>query len=248
MKRTAMLLVAVLFMVAASSVQAADTALKFFYQVGSEPVDVLTDAHVVLQSGDTVVADSTFDGESYGIEVAVEPGKYTLSVEQEANSFAGTVEIEIVEDQPAMLFFLNVNGLTYLDGYHECKCIDPENVCDKNCVCIFFAENVTEKVCHCAEPCGKSGVAGSSSNGSNVYGSSCATPNAVAPASPFNAVAPATGASGLAGAAGSLGAMGGSWASLGMLGALVAVVAVTAADDDDPKPTSRTDTSYITEK
>ena len=58
MKRTALLLVAVLGLAVASSVQAADVNFKFFSQIGNAPVDTADDVHFTLMSadGDAVAA------------------------------------------------------------------------------------------------------------------------------------------------------------------------------------------------
>lgn len=162
MKKAVMLLVAVLGMVVATSVQAADATVMFFSQVDNKPVDVATDAHFKLTSGDDVVA------EGIGSEnpITVEPGAYTVVAEQPSTGFFGTAEVTVAENEftddgkeieQQLLFVFNKGGLTYLPGIHACDCDDEDGNgdydCNEQCICVYYDHNVTKAVCHCPDDC-----------------------------------------------------------------------------------------------
>lgn len=210
-----MLLVAVICMMVASSVQATDTTLYFFSQAGDNPVDVAFDAHFVLENADGVVAE----GESDSVDVSVDPGKYTLSVEQEDKSLAGSVEIEVPEKIEQMVFLLNDDGLTYLEGIHVCDGEKEKGACtcDESCICKVYEGNCTRNVCRCnsaAKPIEEPTATPAAQN---------FMPYDYSPYSPYS---------------GGSWYPGGRWSTLGMLGAIGAAIAIALADDDNPQPVS----------
>jgi hypothetical protein len=146
MKRTALLLVAILGLVVASAVQAAEVNVKFYSQVGNAPVDVADDVRFTLMSAEdgTVVFDSA-TAESADIA----EGSYTMVAEQPSTHLFGSVEVAFSDaDEAKKLFLLSNEGLAELEGAHEC---DNEGHCDcdENCICRLINHNCTERVSGC---------------------------------------------------------------------------------------------------
>lgn len=234
MKRATMLLIALAGMLVAAATQAADVNVIFYSQQADGPVAVAEDVHYSLVSTDgqeAKVADET------GAEtvVSVEPGTYSVVAEQPSTHLFGSVQVEIPADQAEpMLFLLNTEGLTYLEGVHPCGCNHEGYECDGNCVCAIFNGNVTTGVCSCPDSCGchkKPAYA----NGEVVQTSTpidqacdvCGLP----PQSPCcNQCGNACCGNGC------------WWSTLGMLGAIGALIAVAVEDDpgDTPPPVSPT--------
>lgn len=223
MKRTAMLLVAVLCMMVASSVRATDTSLVFLYQVDNQPADIAEGVHFVVEKNGEVVMDQTLADDQYKLDVTLDPGVYTLSVEQESTEFAGSCKFKVDDvdnavpgayDQDPMLFFLTSQGLDYLEGAYECKCIVDGNDCEKNCVCKILKENCTYRICHCDDACCNSAAA------------------AVEPAAPVQCASNGCASCGCSGYG--YGGMG--WAGLAAIGGLAGAIVALADDDKKPVP------------
>lgn len=230
MKRAVMLLVAVLCMLAASSVQATDTSLVFFYQIGNQPADVAEGVHFAIEKNGEVVMDSTLPNDEYKVDVTLDPGIYTLNVEQESTEFVGSCNFKVDDvqnadpdayDQAPMLFFLNKKGVVYVKDAYECKGED----CDEHCICKVLNENVTNRVCKCYDVC-------------------CNKTETIAPAvkpaantNAFNAcgnVCDPCAAQGMyAGGNGFGGGRFCGWGGLAAIGAAAAALAVAVAEDDD---------------
>ena len=213
MKRVALVLVAALVALVATSSQAVDLNYKFFSQKGNEPVDVAADVHFSLINADGA---KVFDNGTAG---PVDEGSYILVAEQASTGFAGSVSIDVVEDQDeATLFLLSEEGVQELEGVHEC---DGKGVCecDANCICRVFNHNCTKRVCKCeADNVAPAEVAGSVDPNANCgvapatccaeTSACCCTP----PTAPYGCSMMGT---------------------LGTLGAIAAVIAVAVADDDE---------------
>ncbi len=149
MKRTALLLVAVLGLAVASSVQAADVNFKFFSQIGNAPVDTADDVHFTLMSaeGDTVAFDS-----ANADSPSVPAGSYTLIAEQPSTHLFGSTEVAVSDDDQApRLFLMTPEGVQELEGVHECTNGRKPCKCDDSCICRVFNHNCTDRVCQCTD-------------------------------------------------------------------------------------------------
>ena len=149
MKRTALLLVAVLGLAVASSVQAADVNFKFFSQIGNAPVDTADDVHFTLMSadGDAVAFDS-----ANADSPSVPAGSYTLVAEQPSTHLFGSTEVALSDDdQSKKLFLMNPEGVQELEGVHECTNGRRPCKCDDSCICRVFNHNCTDRVCQCTD-------------------------------------------------------------------------------------------------
>lgn len=149
MKRTALLLVAVLGLAVASSVQAADVNFKFFSQIGNAPVDTADDVHFTLMSadGDAVAFDS-----ANADSPSVPTGSYTLIAEQPSTHLFGSTEVAVSDDDQApRLFLMTPEGVQELEGVHECTNGRKPCKCDDSCICRVFNHNCTDRVCQCTD-------------------------------------------------------------------------------------------------
>ncbi len=149
MKRTALLLVAVLGLAVASSVQAADVNFKFFSQIGNAPVDTADDVHFTLMSadGDAVAFDS-----ANADSPSVPAGSYTLIAEQPSTHLFGSTEVAVSDDDQApRLFLMTPEGVQELVGVHECTNGRKPCKCDDSCICRVFNHNCTDRVCQCTD-------------------------------------------------------------------------------------------------
>lgn len=149
MKRTALLLVAVLGLAVASSVQAADVNFKFFSQIGNAPVDTADDVHFTLMSadGDAVAFDSANADSS-----SVPAGSYTMIAEQPSTHLFGSTEVAVSDDDQApRLFLMTPEGVQELEGVHECTNGRKPCKCDDSCICRVFNHNCTDRVCQCTD-------------------------------------------------------------------------------------------------
>ena len=149
MKRTALLLVAVLGLAVASSVQAADVNFKFFSQIGNAPVDTADDVHFTLMSadGDAIAFDS-----ANASSPSVPAGDYTLVAEQPSTHLFGSTEVAVSDDdQSPRLFLMTPEGVQELEGVHECSNGRRPCRCDESCICRVFNHNCTDRVCQCTD-------------------------------------------------------------------------------------------------
>lgn len=220
MKRTALLLVAILGLVVASAVQAAEVNVKFYSQVGNAPVDVADDVRFTLMSAEdgTVVFDSA-TAESADIA----EGVYTVVAEQPSTHLFGSVEVAFSDaDEAKKLFLLSNEGLAEFEGAHEC---DNEGHCDcdENCICRLVNHNCTERVSGCDD--GATAYVGGQvapTTPQTVPSTPTAPATPPAPQVPY----PQYGAPTFGGAG-----------TLGILGAMGAIIAVALADSE-PAPVS----------
>ncbi len=179
MKRTALLLVAVLGLAVASSVQAADVNFKFFSQIGNAPVDTADDVHFTLMSadGDAVAFDS-----ANADSPSVPAGSYTLIAEQPSTHLFGSTEVAVSDDDQApKLFLMNPEGVQELAGVHECTNGRNPCKCDSGCICKVFNHNCTDRVCQCTD---KAPVYGDGSPATPSVPETPSTPS-VPPTSPY---------------------------------------------------------------
>lgn len=227
MKRTALLLVAILGLVVASAVQAAEVNVKFYSQVGNAPVDVADDVRFTLMSAEdgTVVFDSA-TAESADIA----EGVYTVVAEQPSTHLFGSVEVAFSDaDEAKKLFLLSNEGLAELEGAHEC---DNEGHCDcdENCICRLINHNCTERVSGCDD---NIAIANVPATLQTAPATQPVYPQSTYPQSTYPQNYGMPGGGCCCPPQPTFGGAG----TLGILGAMGAIIAVALADDD-PAPVS----------